>query len=77
MICEGYRTHRGVTGPMNFKSRTFFFLENRAPGVLGHLAAIKALYLTLQTLLGLVKIPWKPYACFQRATELREVSLVR
>ena len=25
MICEGYRTHRGVTGPMNFKSRTFFF----------------------------------------------------
>ena len=54
-----------------------FFLGNRAPGVLGHLAAIKALYLTLQTLLGLVKTPWKPYACFQRATELREVSLVR
>ena len=25
MICEGYRTHRGVTGPMNFKSRTFLF----------------------------------------------------
>ena len=25
MICEGYRTHRGVTGPMNFKSRTFFW----------------------------------------------------
>ena len=25
MISEGYRTHRGVTGPMNFKSRTFFF----------------------------------------------------
>ena len=33
MISGGYRTHRGVTGPMNFKSRTFFFfLENRAPG---------------------------------------------
>ena len=25
MISEGYRTHRGVTGPMIFKSRTFFF----------------------------------------------------
>ena len=25
MISEGYRTHRGVTGPMNFKSMTFFF----------------------------------------------------
>ena len=26
MICEGYRTHRGVTGPMNFKkTRKFFF----------------------------------------------------
>ena len=25
MISEGYRTHGGVTGPMNFKKRTFFF----------------------------------------------------
>ena len=24
MISEAYRTHRGVTGPMNFKSGTFF-----------------------------------------------------
>ena len=77
MICEGYRTQRGVTGPMNFKSRTFFFLENRAPGVLGHLAAIKTLYLTLQTLLWLVKFAESPYACFERATEPIEVSLVR
>ena len=35
MILEGYRTHGGVTGPMKFKKRTFFFSENRAPGVLG------------------------------------------
>ena len=28
MICEGYRTHRGVTGPMNFKSRTFFLVKS-------------------------------------------------
>ena len=35
MFTEGYRTHRGFTGPMNFKSRTFFFLENRAPGDFG------------------------------------------
>ena len=34
MISEGYRTHRGVTGPMNFKSRTFF-LESRAHGDFG------------------------------------------
>ena len=25
MISEGYRTHRGITGPMIFKKRTFFF----------------------------------------------------
>ena len=42
MILEGYRTHRGVTLPMDFKSRMFFFLENRAPGILGPLAAIQA-----------------------------------
>ena len=37
MISEGYRTHRGVNGPMNFKKlgRFFFFSENRAPGVWG------------------------------------------
>ena len=40
MISEGYRTHRGVTGSMNFKKSCFFFPENRAPGTLGPLAAI-------------------------------------
>ena len=34
MISEGYRTHRGVTGPMNFKKRRFFS-ENRVPGNFG------------------------------------------
>ena len=44
MNSEGYRTHRGVTGPMNFKNLgRFFFSENRAPGVLGTLAAFQAL----------------------------------
>ena len=43
MISEGYRTHGGVTGPMKFKERgRFFFSENRAPGFLGPLAAIRA-----------------------------------
>ena len=42
MFSEGYRTQRGVTGPMNFKNRTFF-LEKRAPGDFGPLAAIQAL----------------------------------
>ena len=33
MITEGYRTHRGVAGPKNFKKSGRFFSENRAPGV--------------------------------------------
>ena len=41
MASEGYRTHRGVTGPMKFKKGRFFS-ENRAPGILGPLAAIRA-----------------------------------
>ena len=43
MISEGYRTDIGVTGPMNFKKKTFFFSEKRAPGILGPLAATQAL----------------------------------
>ena len=46
MISEGYRTHRVVTGPMNFK-KIRIFSEDRAPGILGPLATIRALYLTL------------------------------
>ena len=42
MITEGYRTHRGVAGPKNFKESGGFFSENRAPGILGPLAAIQA-----------------------------------
>ena len=43
MISEGYRTHRGVNGPMNFKKLgRFFFSEIRAPGILGPLLAIQA-----------------------------------
>ena len=42
MISGGYRTHRGVTGPMNFKSRTFFFWKIVLQGILGLLAAIQA-----------------------------------
>ena len=43
MISEIYRTHRGVTGSMNFKKSGHFFSENRAPGILGPLTAILAL----------------------------------
>ena len=44
MICEDYKTHRGVTGPMNFKSRTFFFFWKIVlPGILGPLVAIQAI----------------------------------
>ena len=40
---EGCRTHRGVNGSLNFKKNRIFFSENRAPGILGPLAAIQAL----------------------------------
>ena len=43
MISVGYRTHRGVTGPINFKKSGGFFSENRAPGILGTLVAIQTL----------------------------------
>ena len=44
MISEGYRTNRGVTGPMNFKKiRTFFFSGKPSPRGFGHLAAMQAL----------------------------------
>ena len=42
MISEGYRTHRGFTGPMNFKSRTFFVGKSCSRGF-GNLAVIHAL----------------------------------
>ena len=43
MLSSGYRTHRGVTGPMNFKKSGGFFSENPESGILGPLAAIQAL----------------------------------
>ena len=42
MNSVSYRTHRAVTGPMSFK-KSRLLSENRAPGFLGHLAAIQAL----------------------------------
>ena len=42
MISQGYRSHRGVTGPMNFKNREVFF-GKLCSRILGHLAAIQAL----------------------------------
>ena len=41
MISEGYRTHRDGTGPRSFKKSGRFLSENRAPGILWALAAIK------------------------------------
>ena len=43
MISSGYRTHRGVTGPMNFKKSGGFFSENRARGNLWPLSVIQCL----------------------------------
>ena len=77
MISEGYRTHRGVAGPMNFKKSGSFFRKIVLPGFWGPSAAIQALELTLQTLLWPEKVRCSPYAMFQRDTEPIEVSLVR
>ena len=54
-ISEGYRTHRAVTGPMSFKKSRRFVGKScyRAFGAPGY---IRSLYLTLQTLLWLVKV---------------------
>ena len=41
MNSVGYRTHGAVTGSMSFKKSRRFFSENRAPGILGHLAISK------------------------------------
>ena len=35
MISEGYRTHGGVTGPMNFKKKEVFFRKIVLPGFWG------------------------------------------
>ena len=35
MISEGYRTHGGVTGPMNFKKKDVFFPKVVLPGFWG------------------------------------------
>ena len=43
MISSGYRTHRGVTGPTNFKKSGGFFSKNPARGILGPLSAIQTL----------------------------------
>ena len=42
MICEGNRTHRGVTIPMNLKKKDFFFGKSCSLGF-GNLAEIHAL----------------------------------
>ena len=42
MNSVSYRTQRAVTGPMSFKKKHDVLSENRAPGVLGHMAAIQA-----------------------------------
>ena len=54
LISEGCRTHRAVTGPMSFKKSRRFVGKSRSR-VFGAPGYMKSLYLTLQTLLWLVK----------------------
>ena len=55
LISEGYRTHRAVTGPMSFK-KSRRFLGKSCSRVFGAPGYIKSLYLTLQTLIWLVRV---------------------
>ena len=43
MISEGYRTHGGVTGPMNFKKSGRFFFGKSCSRDFGALAAVQTL----------------------------------
>ena len=55
MNSVSYSTHGAVTGPMSFK-KSRRFVGKSCSGVFGAPGYIKALYLTLQTLLWLVKV---------------------
>ena len=55
MNSEGCRNYRAVTGPMSFK-KSRRFVGKSCSRVFGAPGYIKALYLTLQTLLRLVKV---------------------
>ena len=55
MNSVGYRKHRAVTGPMSFK-KSRRFVGKSCSRVFGAPGYIKELYLTLQTLIWLVKI---------------------
>ena len=61
LISEGYRTHRALTGPMSFK-KSRRFVGKSCSRDFGAPGFIKALYLTLQTLLWLLKVLQRPYA---------------
>ena len=58
MISSGYRTHRGDTGPMNFKKSGGFFSETRTRGILCtvcHPSTIIDLAITALASRGIVK----------------------
>ena len=58
MISSGYRTHRGDTGPMNFKKIRRFFSETRTRGILCtvcHPSTIIDLAITALASRGIVK----------------------
>ena len=56
LISEYYRTPRAVTGPMSFK-KSRRFVGKSCSRIFGAPGYIKTLYLTLQTLFWLVKVP--------------------
>ena len=76
MNSVGYRTPRAVTGPMSFK-KSPRFVGKPCSRVFGAPGCHPSTLIDIVHTALASKCFVKPYACFQRATEPRELSLVR
>ena len=77
MIWEGCRTHRVVTGPMNFKKIRIFFFGKTCSRIFGAPGCHASTLIDFAITALVSNFPWSPSALFQRDTEPMEVSLVR
>ena len=72
MISEGYRTHGGVTGPMKFKKRTFFFRKIVLPGFGAPGCNLNALIELANNVLG-IRGPVKPICLISKGYRTNKV----
>ena len=77
MICAGYRTHRGVTGPMNFKKSGHFFFGNGCSRGFGGLGCHPSTLIDLAITALASKSTVKAICMFSEGYRTIEVSLVR